>query len=76
MDYDSVVNYFNDIVEICDSLDGLSFHSKSKYKRHQKFGTYVYSYNRNKNTTWYIIYEKYEDIISIYRIMNNYLTNF
>ena len=74
LDYESVVNYFNDIVDICDALDRLCFHFKTIYKTHQQYGTCVHAYNRNKNTTWYIIYDKEGDDVFIRKLMNNYFT--
>jgi len=67
--------YMRDIEKICRSLDKLSFHKRAVYDIHKRYGNYVYIYRRNRNTCWYIIYNK--DLfnnIFIERIMNNYLT--
>ena len=74
LNYHEVVGYYNDIVDVCDSLDNISYHAKAKYRDHLKYGTYVYSYNRNKRTTWYIVYEKTDNNIFINKIINNYQT--
>ena len=70
-----VMNYVDDIVDICYQLDNSPYHQKAKYTEHLKYGTYAYPYKRNKNTTWYIIYEiDEEDNIFVNKIINNYLT--
>jgi len=70
-----VMQYVDDIVNICYQLDGLIHHSKAKYKEHLKYGAYSYPYKRNKNTTWYLIYniDSFENIF-VNKIMSNYLT--
>ena len=70
-----VMKYVDDIVNICYQLDGLIRHSKAKYKDHLKYGTYSYPYKRNKNTTWYLIYniDSFGNIF-VNKIMSNYLT--
>jgi hypothetical protein len=67
--------YMRDMGELCDTLDCKFFHEKSFYSIHRRFGNYIHRYKRNKNTTWYIIYNiDFQDNIWIEKIMNNYLT--
>jgi len=74
MSYEEVVDYYEDLIYQCYTLDSLSYHAKATYLIHQQYGKYVYCYNRNSRTTWYLIYEKDEDIIYINKIINNHLT--
>ena len=74
MDNIEVINYHNDILDVCESLDFISFHAKAKYPDHLKYGTHVYTYKRSAKTVWYIIYNIKENDIFIEKIMNNYLT--
>jgi hypothetical protein len=69
------MQYVRDIREICDSLDLKSYHEKSSYSFHKKYGEYVCRYKRNRNTCWYIIYgrDSVNDVF-IERIINNYMT--
>ncbi len=71
---EEVRNYVNELVDHCYSIDTISSHTRATYPDHQKYGSFVYPYKRNKNTTWYIIYEKTDNCIFIYKIMNNHLT--
>ncbi|GHU78684.1 hypothetical protein FACS1894145_1250 [Bacteroidia bacterium] len=67
--------YMHDIDKICHSLNGLLFHQKATYDIHKRYGCYIYMYRRNRNTSWYIIYNKdLSNNIFIERIMNNYMT--
>ena len=75
LNYHEVVEYHNDIINICDSLDNISYHAKARYRDHLKHGAYVHSYKRNEKTTWYIIYEKTDDCVFINKIINNYQTS-
>jgi hypothetical protein len=70
-----VMQYVDDIVAVCYELETSTHHYKAKYKEHLKYGTYAYSYKRNKNTTWYIIYNMdSSDNIFVNKIISNYLT--
>ena len=70
-----VMQYVDDIVEICYQLDNAVYHHQAKYERHLKYGSYSYPYKRNKTTTWYIIYEiDLHRNIYVNKIINNYLT--
>jgi hypothetical protein len=68
-------SYIRDIELHCRNLDCKFFHESSSYNLHRKYGEYVHRYKRNKNTCWYIIYNKdLFDNVFIERIMNNYVT--
>ena len=70
-----VMQYVDDIVDICYQLNDSAYHQHAKYKEHLKYGTYSHSYRRNKSTTWYIIYNiDSQNNIFINKIMNNYMT--
>jgi len=66
--------YVNDIESVCESLDQTSFHFESKYRIHRQFGKKIFPYRRNRNTTWYIIYDydKRNNIVYIQHIMPNH----
>ena len=65
------MRYVDDIEKICNSLDTKSYHQRASYNIHKKFGDYVHSYKRNRNTKWYIIYNMdLFDNVFIERIMN------
>jgi hypothetical protein len=66
--------YMRDIEKECSTLEYKSFHAKSSYNFHKKYGEYVYQYKRNQHTSWYIIYDKVNDDVFIERIMSNYMT--
>ncbi len=73
LEYSHVVSYMNDLKNMCTSLDRYSYHAPSTYTKHKKLGQFVYRYRRNKNTTWYIIYNKDEyNNVFIQRILSNY----
>jgi hypothetical protein len=70
-----VMQYVDDIADICYQLDNFTYHHNAKYDDHLKYGKYSYPYNRNKNTTWYIIYDiDSNNNIFVNKIINNYLT--
>lgn len=74
LEYDHVLTYLDDLHTVCNNLDQLSYHSKAQLQSHQEFGDSVYKYRRNRNTTWYIIYDfdKVNNIVYIKHIMPNY----
>jgi len=73
LEYSHVISYRNDIKKECLSLGSISHHFNSKYKEHRKIGEYVHLYKRNKNTIWYIVYDKDEHRnIYIQGIFSNY----
>lgn len=76
LEYQHIVKYHNDIKKICESLDQQVYHTAAEYKRHLQFGKFVFKYVRNKNTTWYIIYnyDKVNDSVFIEHILSNHLT--
>ena len=67
--------YMDDIEKVCRSLDNISFHRRTIYNVHKRYGDFVYNYRRNKNTCWYIIYNM-DMFYNVYieKIMNNYIT--
>ena len=74
MDNNEVVDYHDDILDICESLDTIHYHTRSKYLDHLQYGDYVYTYKRNSRTMWYVIYNIKHSGIFVERIMNNYIT--
>ena len=70
-----VMQYVDDIADICYRLDNYVYHQLAKYKEHMKYGKYSYPYKRNKNTTWYIIYDMdSNNNVFINKIISNHLT--
>jgi len=68
-------DYVSDIIDICDSLDTKRFHLNALYETHRRYGRKVYKYFRNKNTTWYIIYDTdSNNNIYVKKIISNHLT--
>lgn len=76
IEYNHTVLYHNDIRDICETLDQTPFHFESKYRIHRQFGKKIFPYRRNRNTTWYIIYDydKKNNIVYIQHIMPNHTT--
>jgi len=72
----SVIDYVVSIVDVCGKLDQLSYHKNARYRLHKSFGDKVYLYRRNKNTTWYIIYDhdSSNNIVYIKHITSNHTT--
>jgi hypothetical protein len=70
-----VMQYVDDIVNICYQLDSSIYHHPAKYSGHLQHGTYAHSYKRNKSTTWYLIYD-IDSLNNVYinKIISNYLT--
>ena len=69
------LNYISDLVDVCDSLDRKMFHLNTVYETHKRYGNKVYKFERNRNTTWYIIYDiDLSNNIFINKIISNYLT--
>jgi len=73
--YDFCYNYVSDIIDICDSLDTKTYHRNTFHPTHKQFGEKVYAYHRNKQTTWYIIYniDLFGSIL-VNKIISNHLT--
>jgi len=69
------LNYISDIIDVCDSLDTKTIHLNASYETHKCYGKKIYKYVRNKNTTWYIIYDiDTNNNVYINKIISNYLT--
>ena len=70
-----VMQYVDNIVDICYQLDNSAYHQYAKYKEHLKYGTYSYPYRHSKTTIWYIVYNMdCHNNIYINKIINNYMT--
>ena len=70
-----VLQYVDDIADVCYKLDSITHHYHAKYEEHLKYGAYSYPYKRNKSTTWYIIYDlETNNNIYVNKIISNYLT--
>jgi hypothetical protein len=74
MSFDEVWNYRNDLFTAGNSIDKLSYHSKAQHRTHKLYGEYSYSYNRNRRTQWYFIYDREGDDVFINKILSNYVT--
>jgi hypothetical protein len=68
--------YVDDITDICYTLDSQLYHANTVYPIHKCYGSKVYKYKRNPNTTWYIIYnlDKYDNVF-VNKIISNHLTH-
>jgi hypothetical protein len=72
---DFCLSYVADLIDVCDSLDTKTSHSKTVYETHKLHGENVHKYSRNKTTTWYIIYNISPlNEIFIEKIISNHLT--
>jgi len=75
LEYNHVILYHNDIVDICDSLDSKTIHFNTQYSTHKRYGEKVHNYRRNKQTNWYIIYNlDQHGNVYIQRILSNHTT--
>jgi len=69
------LNYRNDIVAECYKLEIKLRHQNCIYPTHKRFGEKFIRYRRNKNTTWYIIYNiDMHGNILIEKVISNYQT--
>jgi len=70
------LNYVSDIMTVCRSIDKRAIHFNTIYSTHKQYGQKVYKYKRNRNTTWYIIYnyDKENNIVYIQHITSNHTT--
>jgi len=50
LEYNHVVLYYNDILDICNLLDSKCFHFNTQFQTHKCFGQKVHNYRRNKLT--------------------------
>ena len=69
------LSYVSDIIDICDSLDTKTIHVNAVYETHRCYGDKVHKYSRNRDTTWYIIYD-IDSCNNLYinKIISNHLT--
>ena len=69
------LSYISEFIDVCDSLDKKTIHFNAVYDTHKLYGDKVHKYVRNKNTTWYIIYNiDLSNNVYINKIISNYLT--
>jgi hypothetical protein len=69
------LSYISDLVDVCDSLDTKIIHFNTVYETHKRWGDKVHKYERNRSTTWYIIYDiDLSNNVFINKIISNYLT--
>jgi len=72
---EEVMHYVDDIVDICYQLGNSIGHRKAMYEDHLKYGSFAYPYKRNKQTTWYIIYDiNPQNRILVNKIVSNHIT--
>jgi plasmid stabilization system protein ParE len=75
LEYNHVVLYHNDIIDICESLGSKSVHFNTRYNVHKQYGEKVHTYRRSKQTTRYIIYNvDQHGNVYIQKIISNYST--
>ncbi len=76
LEFNHASAYLDDIHVICNNLDKTNYHANVQFEIHKKYGKKVFNYTRNKNTTWYIIYDI--DVVSntiyIQHITSNHIT--
>ena len=51
LEFEHVVKYVDDIVDVCESIDKTVYHVNVQYEIHKQYVKKVYCYKRNKNTT-------------------------
>lgn len=75
LETEHALQYVDDIFAVCDSLDMKIYHANTVYPVHKLYGSKVYTYKRNRQTTWYIIYnlDRHGNVF-INKIMSNYQT--
>ena len=54
---EEALNYVDNIKSECYAIADLSIRTKTVYLIHEKFGKYVYRYDKHNNIQWYIIYD-------------------
>lgn len=76
IELEHALSYYDDIREACDKLDKINYHADCQYETHKIYGKKVFQYCRNKQTTWYIIYDVdiETNTIFIQHITSNHLT--
>lgn len=65
---ESSFNYVDDIYDFIYSLHTLRY----KETANRKFGQYYCSYKANRNTTWYVTFDKQDDRFIVQYITNNH----
>ncbi len=65
---DSAKDYVDNIYDFIYTIPNLT----PKVTKNKKYGQYYCSYKPNKNTTWYIIFDKEDDVHLIKYITNNH----
>jgi hypothetical protein len=75
LETEHALQYVDNIYVVCNSLDMKIYHADTVYSIHKLYGSKVYAYKRNKQTTWYIIYnlDRHGNVF-INKIMSNYQT--
>jgi hypothetical protein len=75
LEFNHVLLYHGEILKICNSLDNKTFHFNAQFEMHKQFGQKVHTYRRNKQTTWYIIYNlDSHGNVYIQRLFSNHIT--
>ena len=70
-----VIDYINNIIDVCYLLDSIAYHFITEYDFHKQFGSKVYKFRVNPKTTWYIIYDfDLNGNILINKITSNHTT--
>jgi len=64
----SAIEYVTDIENFIYAIPSL----KHKLCKNKKYGTWYCKYKRNHQTTWYIIFDKEDDLYLIKYITNNH----
>jgi hypothetical protein len=69
------LRYVNEIENACYALGNKPIHLRSRFLVHQHFGTYVFRFRRNRQTTWYIVYDIAPNgTILVNKILSNHTT--
>jgi uncharacterized membrane protein len=70
-----IIEYINNIVDVCYLLNNILYHFNTEYEYHKQFGSNVYKFRVNPKTTWYIIYDiDIHDNILVNKITSNHIT--
>ncbi len=74
--FEHAANYVRDIRTAADDICTKTAHRNCTYQTHKKYGEKVFTYRRNKNTQWYVIYDWDKDshVAYVNKIINNYMT--
>ena len=76
LEFEHACSYVDDIKEAADDICTKTAHRNCTYQTHKKYGEKVFTYRRNKNTQWYVIYDWDKDghVAYVNKIINNYMT--